>query len=309
MITGRGKRAAGSQGTIRRGIPGWLLAPAALALALLAPTCAARGEVHPETIKELSAPVQAGSKITYMKLVNAVFRGASGDAQGDGLLTASEKVLRRIGEKERTVLPEGTRLTGFEILRVRGDGKRYLVLAITVETDETDVIGGGAFVLADFPEGSAEPQDVAEVKGDRFCGLARDGIVLGPDDGFFVENYHSNSNQGYLITDLFHIHEGRLRRVDSLFTLSLNGMCRDSFEEVQSWKTEDDPPSPYPKVVVTVTLQMGPRVQERSDCPKTKKPAKPQVFTDTCRWDKAKGRYVSGEGNIDKLDDFNKNHV
>jgi len=115
--------------------------------------------------------------------------------------------------------------------RWRLDGS-YLVLLCTAETNATEVPGGGAEVLAVFQQGSAEPQDVADVKGDTFCSFGeKPELSIGPDDAFTIVNSHSNSNQGYLDTALFHVHQGRLRRIDSVFTLSVRGLCEKSFEE------------------------------------------------------------------------------
>ena len=181
-----------------------------LACALLAHFVAARAQARAETVADVNAPVQAGSKITYRKLLDAVFNGVKTNESGE-LVTADEKVLRQVGSKERTVLPAGALLTDIKVMRLRGDGKRYVLLAITIEDHSGDNGWGGAFVLADFPEGSAEPQDAADVQGDRFCSLDEKGILLGPDDGFFIENTHSNSGQGYNITDLFQRHHSFLK--------------------------------------------------------------------------------------------------
>lgn len=274
-----------------------------LACALLTHLVAARGQVHAETVYDVNAPVQAGSKITYRKLVDAVFKGVKATESGD-LVTTDEKVLRQIGSKERTVLPAAALLTDIKVLRVRGDGKRYIVLAIKAEAN---VGWGGAFVLADFPEGSAEPQDMADLQGDRFCSLDEKGVALGPDDGFFIENTHSNSGQAYNITDLYHIHGGRLRQIDSIFTLTNRGMCEDS-EESLVWKTEADSESPYPKIVATVTLIKKPSEDRAPECPK-RKPPTTEVYSETYRWDKAADRYSGVGTGLEKLKKYNEQNL
>ena len=103
----------------------------------------------------------------------------------------------------------------------------------SAETDDDAVPGGGAAVLAVFPEGSSEPQDVAEVKSDVLCFLGEQPLLaIGPDDSFTVVNHHFNSNQSYLDTARYHVHGGRLRLVDAVFTLSVQGVCDQSFREV-----------------------------------------------------------------------------
>lgn len=273
-----------------------------LACALLAPLVAARGQARVEKVHDLNAQVQAGSKITYLKLVDAVFKGVKATESGD-LVTAGEKVLRQIGTKDRTVLPAGARLTDIRVMHLRGDGKRYVLLAIKAEADAG---WGEAFVLADFPEGSADPQDMADVQGDMFSSLYEAGDLLGPDDGFYIGNTHSNTGQSYDITDLFHIHGGRLRRIDSIMTLTNRGPCED-FEESLAWKKEADSESPYPKLVATVTLIKKPSENPwGDDCPKRKPTT--EVYSETYRWDKAADRYASVDKGLEPLDKFNEKH-
>ena len=281
--------------------------PVWISLWLLLTVSSIPGWVGAEPVVDLDAPVATGSDITYKKLVDSVFKGVKEDSESNGRLTASEKVLRRPGTKDRTVLPEGTRLDSFEAIRVRGDGRRYIVMFWNAVSDATDVPGGGAAILAVFPEGSAEPQDVADVKGDVFCSLGGGQLLpIGPDDGFTIANSHHNSNQGYLNTTLFHIHEGRLRRVSEVFTLRLNVACEKSFDQKLAWRTEPDGDKPYPKVVAEVTLTMGIGKEEGGDCPKGKQGFRKQVFSQIYCWDKAKNLYVAEGKGFEALDRLNK---
>jgi hypothetical protein len=281
---------------------------AILAAALAAVTFPAQAQ-SAESSESFSAPVAKGSPITYEKLLQSVFKGAREKENSDTLVTASEKVLRRVGTKERTALPAGTPLTSLNVLHVRGDGKRYLILLCEAESDATEVVGGGAAILAVFPEGSTEAQDVADVKEDRWCYFP-DGplLALGPDDAFTVLNTHSNSDQTYWIRSIFHVRERRLRLIDSCLTLDVRGTCQESFQEALAVRAEPDPGSPYPKVVATITLTKGPREEEAADCPKPKAKAVPKVYTEICRWDKAAGRYVSDKG-FEAIDKFNMDHM
>ncbi|MHC1726216.1 MAG: hypothetical protein AB9866_09450 [Syntrophobacteraceae bacterium] len=245
----------------------------------------------------------------FEKLLDSVFKGIHEDPETNDLVTVAEKVLRRPGTKERTVLPESTRLNSIEAIRVRADGRQYTVLFCSAETAETEVPGGGAAILAVFPEGGAEALDVAEVKTDRFCGIDASRLLsLGPDDAFTITNSHHNSSQGYLNTTLFHIHGGRLQRVAEVSTLRLNGPCEKSFDETPAWRTEKDPAAPWPKVIATVTLTMGIGKDDGGDCPKSRQGFRKQVFSQTYRWNKAKDFYVSEGKGFDALDRFNAKH-
>src|SRR5262245_52502638 len=142
------------------------------------------GMAWAELVRDLDAPIAAGAALSYRQLVDRVFPG-SGKAGDQGeVTTVAEKVLRRLGTRQRTVVSEGTRLTGFEVLRVRGDGRRYLVLRWDAEPPDGQI---GASVVAVFPEGSAEPQDVADVKDDRFSSFGSGALLpLGRGDGLQV---------------------------------------------------------------------------------------------------------------------------
>ncbi len=263
-----------------------------------------------QTINDFNAPIEKGSRLTFMNLVDGIFKGVRGDPTSGGLLTSSEKALRRIGEKERTVLPAGTRFASFEAIRVRGDGRRYLVLMIGAETDATEVPGGGASIAAVFPEGSAEPQDVIEVKLDVFCFFGEaPAPAIGPDDAFTVMNYHSNSNQAYLDTALYMIHGGRFQLIDSVFTLSVSGLCENSFQEVLTWRTEKDGVAPYPRIVAAVVLTHGPGENESPEC--LERGIKPRLekFSETYRWDKSKNEYASGGKGFAALQRFNEKNL
>ncbi|MFP5212754.1 MAG: hypothetical protein ACLGPL_05185 [Acidobacteriota bacterium] len=283
-----------------------------LLLSLLVAFPIVHRESRAETVSQLNTPVETGSSLTYRKLVEGIFKGVREDPKSGDLMTASEKVIRRPGAKERTVLPEGSRLNSFEVIRVRGDGRRYFVMLLGVESEDSDVPGGGASVLAVFPEGSAEPQDVAEVKSDMFCGLGEGALLsIGPDEAFTYTNSHHNSSQGYLITTLAQIHGGRLQRIAEVFTLRNNAPCDSSFEEPLTWRTESDSENPYPKVVATVTLIMGVGKDDGGDCPKNKKAFRKQTFQSVYRWDKAKGFYLHepGDRGFDALDRFNQKNM
>lgn len=70
------------------------------------------------------------------------------------------------------------------------------------------------FIVAVIPEGMTEPLDVADVRLDRFMVIGENVLSLGPDDGFIVSGSHHNAGQSYLLEDLFHIREGRLRAIN-----------------------------------------------------------------------------------------------
>lgn len=276
---------------------------------LLTATATRPGTARSEEIKNLDAPVTQGSKITYKMLVNSVFKGVRKDVKTGDLATAEDKTLRRIGDKERTEVPAGTSLNTFKAIRVRGDGRTYIVMFWNADQSDN---GWGTSVLAVFPDGSSEPQDVADVRGDRECYLQEPPLSVGADDAFAILNTHLNAGEEYLFTKMLHIHGGRFRNIANVFTLSGAGngaYCYEAFTEELKWSTEPDAGSPYSKIIAKVTLNTGPnKDDDYSECPK-KIRDRTRVFTETFRWDKTKGRFISVDNGLKELARFNKKKI
>jgi hypothetical protein len=256
-----------------------------------------------------STPVGSGDALAAAQ---RLFGNKVDDSISDFVLQ-HEKVLRIPGtSKTRAVLPTGTRLSEPQAMTVRSQGKTFTLLLWTGERPEAPAGNGGGFgdevaVLAVFPEGSLEASDVAEVKGDRETSFHK-GPTLGDEDAFTVLNAHHNSSQGYLATDLFHLRDGRLRRIDSLFTLSANSGCEQpSFEETLRWRIEPDGVNP-PRIVALRDLIHSPKSMQNEDCehkPKTRV----EHFQDSYRWDARQNRYQREGGNSGKLDKWNQQNM
>ena len=285
----------------------WLAAAILLGpISLPARPAPGRGQGLPR----LDDSVAKDSPLTYRKLIGAVFKDTREDPATGNLVTTAERVLRRIGTRERTILPAGTPLPFFAAIRVRADGRRYEILMIEAESDATEVPGGGAAAVASFPEGASEPQDVAEVKADRDCFFGGPPFLpLGPDDGFTIVNHHQNSSQTYLITGLFRIQGGRFQRIDEIFTLSAIGLCENSLQEILTWRTAADGSSPYPRILAAVYVTEGPGEDEDPECRERGIKPRKTVFAETYRWDKARNRYAAIGKGFEALVRLNEKHM
>jgi hypothetical protein len=209
-----------------------------------------------------------------------VFPGARQEADGAVVLT-QEKILRIPGtSKERTVLGEGTRVARQASIKVRAQGKMH-----EVEMWAGDDVG----VLAVFPAGASLPTDVADVQTDRTPFLSTELISLGGEDAFTVSNSHHNAGEGFNETSLFHLRDGRLRRIAVVPTYSVMAGCAKAYKEELVWRIEADG-GELPMVI--------------ADVDRTHAPAD---FTDGCkgkpkewhehklvryRWNAAKDRYL-----------------
>lgn len=232
-------------------------------------------------------PSQAAGKAQRPARAPFADVATSGDS---GITLTQDKELRMPGtSKARAYLPEGTQLSLTTTIKVRSQGKVYEVElwdGARPESSEEGGFGDTVAVLAVFPQGAKEPTDVAEVKQDRETYLNEKLISLGGDDAFEVYNAHLNAGEDYNITSLFHLRNGRLRRIAEIGTYSASsGKCRDSFRENLHWETQPQA-NGLPTVVADVETIHAPK----DDCPrgKERRTHKREVY----RWDAAKDRYV-----------------
>ncbi|WP_428564359.1 MAG: hypothetical protein ACP59X_02070 [Solidesulfovibrio sp. DCME] len=254
-------------------------------------------------VAHLDQAAWPGAAVTYAALARAVFAGIDGPGQAETWVTTREQVLRQPGTRQRTTLPAGSRLTGVEAFAVRGQGKAFGVTLWSF-TGEADTPGGGMAVLALFPEGAAAPCDVVAVQTDAFCdALQGKTLPLGPGEAFFIRNHHSNSNQSYLSTGLYHVVSGRLRRIAEVFTLAVRADCRQCFTETLDWRTAPRPGTAYPDVTARV------RLAPCSGCGGRKAAVRARTFAATSRFDAATGRYVASGSGLAALDAFNEGNL
>ena len=250
-------------------------------------------------------PVGAG---TALEAAQRIFSGATLEADGT-LVLARDKILRLPGtSKTRAVLPAGTHLGPPEAEVIRSQGTKYLVLlweGARPDSSEDGGFGDAVAVLAAFPDGSGEPTDVEEVKLDRETYLGK-GPDLITDDAFTVINAHHNSSQGYASTDLFHIRDGRLRRIANFFTLSANASCENAFQEDLNWRVEPDGEGP-PRIIALLDLVHAP-ARFLDGCAKAPKPST-EHFQDSYRWNAAQGRYLHESGNSGRLQKWNEKNM
>ena len=153
------------------------------------------------TVEDIDSPVEKGSSITFRQLAESVFKGVHKEVGSDNLVTDSEKVLRRPGTKERTVLSAGAKLNSFEAIRVRGDGRRYIVTFWTADHAERTRRSRERRSWRFSRREARSPGTSRRCKPtcSALLAMAPDAFH-GPDDAFTVSNSHHNSSQGYLDT-------------------------------------------------------------------------------------------------------------
>lgn len=239
--------------------------------------------------------------------------GAGQAAPEGGWTLARDKQLRLPGtSRERARLPAGTTLRLAATLQVKEGGRLHDVQLWQGQRPGSESDGGfgdEVAVLAVFAAGQAAPIDVAEVKTDRFTGFPSAPLIklTAADDAFVLHNTHHNAGQPYTSVSLFHLRQGRLRRIAVVDLLGELSGCARAFDERLEWLTEPDM-APLPIVVARVTLVHAPRAST-GGCEGHRPVERREVFEDRWRWDSAKGQYLRQGGTLDRLDRWNDSRL
>jgi hypothetical protein len=212
------------------------------------------------------------------------------------MVLTRDRELRMPGTtKVRAELPKDTRLARETAIKVRAQGEVYEVQLW--KGTRPDASGEGGFgesvaVLAVYPENAPAPTDVAEVQTDRESYLNDKLVALGGDDAFAVFNPHLNAGEDYNLTSLFHLRNGRLRRVDEIATYAARAAnCALSSRQALHWDVAASP-TPMPPIVADVETVRAPAEIAKEDCPQRKVAERRTHERTTYRWNARQARYV-----------------
>lgn len=240
--------------------------------------------------------------------VKTVFKGVQTDANTGFLITASEQNIPAMDSDELMTLPAKTQITEFYGKQIQSDGQKYLVTLWNAQSENENSPGGGAAILAVFSDKGDEPLDLIDVKTDISASLSeRPPLVLGKNEIFMLNNGHSNAGENYLDSSLFRIHQGKLQKIDSIFTYYRLDPC-ESFSEALAWKAAKTSKSAYPSFTATVTLDKKSEHNKDADCPR-KKASLHRVFSKTYHWNASKLRYEGNNKEFDELQKFNEQNM
>jgi hypothetical protein len=195
-------------------------------------------------------------------------------------------------------LPAHTEFSQYSGVFVQSERQGYFIAL----GDNNDFVA----VLAVFPEGSDKPLTVLNVKQDRLTWINDKTVQLGKNQAFVLDNHHFNSSQGYLISSLFLIEQGKLQLIDAIFTLSARGLC-ESFTETLSWKTTKHSNLSHPPFTAIVTLDT--QSEDSSDESCVKKSFPQRVFTKNYVWNKRKHVYEGSDKQFKQLQHFNEQNL
>ncbi|MBI5257535.1 MAG: hypothetical protein HY855_13625 [Burkholderiales bacterium] len=256
-----------------------------VALAVMGPAAAA-------------APDPAASPLAAAR-TQQVFGAVQALPEG-GWSMRQDKRLRLPGTSAvRAELPAGTWLRLSAALGVRERGQAHEVLLWDGERPDDAAAGGflrEVSVLAVFRPGEVAPIDVAEVKTDRLTFFAQRAVVaLGTaDDAFVLVNHHANAGQPYTEHSLYHLRQGRLRRIVQVDLLGEMSGCARAFDQTVHWEVVPDPAAPLPRITARVDLTHAPAAVT-GDCRPRPTPRR-VTYADPYRWDSSHDRYVREPG-------------
>ena len=282
-------------------------APLLLLLALVgSPKAAGRPGVGALQTKDLTAPVRAGSKTTYLDLLRQLLPDAKADA------TAHSTVpLGSLSEPVERKAITGDIEFDFKPVWIRSEGRRLLLLRVNLTAagaNEGTPYEGEAVVLAVYRlEPDARLLDALEIKTDRFTGFWEDRPVfrLSPrSDALIVYSTHWNAGESYISLDMLFVDAGRFRKIASLFLYNTQG-CGVAFNAKPYFRAVADPGRKYPRVLLKVKLRKEPDGVEceRPTAGYTK------YYQGLYRWNPAGGRYEGRSRQLDRLDKFNEKRV
>jgi hypothetical protein len=119
------------------------------------------------------------------------------------------------------------------------------MLALMVSANAANTGTPGAAVVAIFDPARPDlPIDIADVGSDQFTGFdSPNTLSLGSeDDGLIVSSSHFNSNQGYNMTAVIALVDGKLTEMANVFTLNENycGIRREQLRSIAPVLSDTD---------------------------------------------------------------------
>ena len=238
---------------------------------------------------ELSWRTSLGGNWTAADGAAHLFRHGHLDA--DHFVVSDDKLLRKPDSTtDRTTIPANTRLKAPQEQKIRSEGKLYHLL-YWGDSENSDFS-----ILAIFPDGSPDPIDVADVKGDRETYFGSP-LSVGNEDIFAITNAHLSAGEDYHAESMFRLRRGRLSLVARVFTGS-RGLC-PRYAEVLQWKVKPSAGSAMATLIAAVDLVTNPKDGLPSDCKEQSKTKESHhLFEESYQWDATKDHYVDSGGSF-----------
>jgi hypothetical protein len=262
--------------------------------------------------KDLNAPVQKGSKGTYVDLLRTLFPDVKVDPDLPREATAHQTVpIKHIGDQDEGTVFEGD----FEINKVefrqvlnRGRALYLLLIDLTAENaKEATPYEGEASALALFSADPVKLLDVLDVKTDKstdFWGKQPISHLDSRNDYFVIHNAHWNAGESYNEYTVMSIDEGKFTVITSLFCLETQG-CGWKETQAPLFRALPARNATYPKLLLTVKVTKEVNSEE---CARRTR-GYTRYYRAIYHWNATKARYEGDSRQLEGLDKFNRDRM
>lgn len=239
---------------------------------------------------EMSDAVPGFANTTYFDLARALAPDLQQvDGRYQGVIGVPVRNLAYADDTPITGLPLA--FYGASTVTFTSGGTELLAMLLDADAEAAGALGSSVLAIFD-PAHPEAPVDLADVASDQHTGFDEPAALrLGTeDDGLLVSSYHSNSSQGYRITSVLALVDGKLTEMASVFTLNEShcGLRREQLRALAPVMDDGDGRwSPFAITVTETTYLVEGECDELPD-------AKPgtRAVAATFRWDEAAGAYA-----------------
>jgi hypothetical protein len=277
-----------------------------LGASIAAASLLAAGVAAADDVAQPTDAVPGHPGVTYLDLLTQAVPGLALNPADKAYEAHLQKPLPHIaGRTFQSDAPDPVSVSYFEVQTIHAGGKARLLLLTDLGQAEDSAYGVALLALYDdAPQPKLlDAQDVAVDKDTGFD--QRPLLPLTPaDDVVVTYSEHFNSDQTYSGRLLILVRDDRLQLIDDIATFS-DRFCGYERDEAPVFATRPGRnAAAYPEIDVTVTEALK---HTSEDCPDDViPPTYTRTFHAAYRWDAAKGDYVEGASDLDKLDQENQ---
>ncbi|MGB9179794.1 MAG: hypothetical protein WCB68_11165 [Pyrinomonadaceae bacterium] len=269
---------------------------------------AARAQAQVKSVENLREPVVGGRATTYLDLLKKIFPDAA-DREESIVAQRSIPMRHLFGKRyhEAEIFEGEMKFSGLDALWVSDEGKKRLLLFLTMDGNEVFDWNESGLLALFAPEQEFKLLDVADVKTDRFSGFWETPLIpIGPHkDAAMIANYHHNSSQGYMGVSLVSVERDRLKVVFDFPTVLRLNDCATKFDQYASVKPVENSGGARRNIRVDIKV-VGER-DDKEDC-QTKLSGYTRHYRAVLFWDQAKREYRASTKELDILQRFNEKH-
>jgi hypothetical protein len=247
---------------------------------------------------ELTDAVPGAAGLTYLDLARTIAPDlAETDGHYQGVLTMPVRNLAYAEDPPIAALPLS--FYSASATTFTSDGTKLVALLLDADAEAAGALGSSVLAIFD-PAHREAAIDVADVASDQQTSFDEPALLtLGSgDDGLRISSSHFNSSQGYRITSVLALPDGKLTEMASVFTLNENycGMRREQTAALAPVTTDEATRwAPFTITVTETTSLSTPECDLADVVPGTRS------ATATFSWNAAAAAYEPDSSALDDL--------